>query len=367
MALRIPGDSSRSGWIPLMAAVPGDESNGLTRGNLYFRLVDYFGGTGAKPDDNIGMYLSSTGMVASQQEATNIGQLNGPQIQRYLQTQGLTTSENTIRIVDSLPESPDPDTIYYVRGGTPVVTAADILSGVSDVPGLVSAEALNRAAKSFGVTEHVSYAHAGAPEMGTPYIMSDLYGAGDSRASAQRSATPRKFVSGDRLSSSIANGVPAGLVWQTGARNGADNHEGESASGDLLDNTVFSLEGTWRIRCGITVDNTPGSSNRIRLRMNRVTAAGTADDTLFITQADSASAASLGILAHNPGEPHRGLPLSGGVAATSLEVPWIEYDPADLWYFQWALTLTPPGIVQHDDPAVFRMRGAHLQFERWGS
>lgn len=100
--LQIPGyeDIAKSGWLPVLAAVRGDQDNPVTRGSRFLRLADYIEGEGTKPTTGVGMYLGSDGLVAAQTQATDISLYNGDQIQQYLRDVGLTVSDLPVVSVD---------------------------------------------------------------------------------------------------------------------------------------------------------------------------------------------------------------------------------------------------------------------------
>lgn len=83
-------EANRSGWLPRLAAVPGDESSAVTRGNKYLKLAGYIGGRGDEPTDNVGEYLGEDGYVAVQAQATDISRYSGEELAQYLRDVGFT-------------------------------------------------------------------------------------------------------------------------------------------------------------------------------------------------------------------------------------------------------------------------------------
>ena len=78
---------------------------------------------------------------------------------------------------------------------------------------------------------------------------SDIYGMNDPRRFTNRL---RKFVLGRIILSSIIGDTrPHEFILHTGQRGSADIHEGETAGSDLLEGTVFSLDGIFQIFFGV--------------------------------------------------------------------------------------------------------------------
>lgn len=339
MTLQIGGyqGSSRSGWLPLIAAVPGAEDNALTVGNTYLQLQDYYGGQGTKPTENVGMYLAGTGLTAVQQDATNISPFTSAQVSSYLRTNELFVSEHPIEIVDEFPTNPDSNTLYYVRGGT----------------------------RGSGLVTHVTYAHSGAAELDGAHSVISLYGVGDDRTLPANTNQWRKFVSGSVLSSSNDGAVlpaSAGLNWRIGARNNVDPDLGEASGSSLINNTVFSLDGTWRVRCGITLDNLSTSgNNRLRLMMRKANRVNEADDTVFFAHGGAITSISS---ANHVGAVNEDALLRDRVATVSLELPWGRFASGNMYYMVWRLDNVDGAI---GSTAEFRMRHSYLQFEKWGT
>lgn len=102
MAIQIEAyeEASRSGWVPHLAAVQGDETNAATRGNKYLRLTGYVGGVGTVPSDNVGNYIGPDGYVEVQEQATDISRYDGDEVARYLRDIGFSVELPLVTLAD---------------------------------------------------------------------------------------------------------------------------------------------------------------------------------------------------------------------------------------------------------------------------